>query len=125
MSRGRLVAKSEDIRICLAQNPIVSPLNLRDTFFGGQTNAALFCTGLNPNKGEQIRYVDVTSLYPWVNKYRDLGYEIVNIHEVKHALPSALPLFLVPHTHLFFISLFHSTGLDFPASPNLPFRRVR
>lgn len=43
------------------------PLQPRDAFFGGRTNAIqLFC---QPNDGAQIRYVDYTSLYPWCCKY--------------------------------------------------------
>ena len=48
-------------------NP-VTPLEPRDAFFGGRTNAVRLhhrCTA----PGERILYQDVTSLYPWVNKY--------------------------------------------------------
>ena len=48
-------------------NP-VSPLEPRDAFFGGRTNAVRLhheCLV----EGETILYQDVTSLYPWVNKY--------------------------------------------------------
>ena len=39
----------------------------RDSFFGGRTNASmLYCAA---GEGERIRYVDFTSLYPYVNKY--------------------------------------------------------
>ena len=47
-------------------NP-VTPLEPRDAFFGGRTNAVRLhheCA-----EGEVILYQDVTSLYPWVNKY--------------------------------------------------------
>jgi hypothetical protein len=43
------------------------PLNPRDAFFGGRTNAAHLYHRCGPD--ESIRYVDFTSLYPWVNKY--------------------------------------------------------
>lgn len=42
-------------------------LNPRDSFFGGRTNACKLYYGVN--EGEKIRYVDFTSLYPYVNKY--------------------------------------------------------
>jgi len=43
------------------------PINPRDAFFGGRTNAIrMFC---ETKPGERISYVDVCSLYPWVNKY--------------------------------------------------------
>ena len=45
----------------------VPPLNPRDTFFGGQTGAATLYS--KAGEGEEISYVDYTSLYPWVNKY--------------------------------------------------------
>ena len=45
---------------------LVEPLEPRQAFFGGRTGAvALHAVA---QKNEQIRYVDVTSLYPWVNK---------------------------------------------------------
>ncbi|KAK4874279.1 hypothetical protein RN001_013639 [Aquatica leii] len=43
------------------------PLNPRDAFFGGRTNAAKLyhkCNNL-----EKIFYFDITSLYPYINKY--------------------------------------------------------
>ena len=42
------------------------PLNPRDAFFGGRTNATTLHFKAKPH--QQIRYVDVCSLYPWVNK---------------------------------------------------------
>ena len=44
------------------------PLNPRDAFFGGRTNAVRL-HHRTTEEGETIRYQDVTSLYPWVNKY--------------------------------------------------------
>ena len=45
---------------------LVPPLEPREAFFGGRTGAvALHAVA---GEGEEIRYVDVTSLYPWVNK---------------------------------------------------------
>ncbi|XP_041350679.1 uncharacterized protein LOC121369693 [Gigantopelta aegis] len=42
-------------------------LNPRDSFFGGRTNASKL--HYKAKEGEEIKYVDFTSLYPWVNKY--------------------------------------------------------
>ena len=42
------------------------PLQPRDAFFGGRTGAVSLHHQAGP--GEKIYYVDVTSLYPWVNK---------------------------------------------------------
>ncbi|CAH3144229.1 unnamed protein product [Porites evermanni] len=45
---------------------LVAPLEPREAFFGGRTGAvALHAVA---GEGEEIRYVDVTSVYPWVNK---------------------------------------------------------
>ena len=44
------------------------PLQPRDAFFGGRTNAVRLHHETS-REGETIRYQDVTSLYPWVNKY--------------------------------------------------------
>ncbi|XP_053382580.1 uncharacterized protein LOC128549597 [Mercenaria mercenaria] len=42
-------------------------LDPREGFFGGRTNASkLF---YQVDESEQVKYVDFTSLYPWVNKY--------------------------------------------------------
>ena len=46
---------------------IQTRLNLRDSFFGGRTNATKLY--YEAGEEEQIRYVDFTSLYPYVNKY--------------------------------------------------------
>ncbi|XP_031346026.1 uncharacterized protein LOC116172836 [Photinus pyralis] len=43
------------------------PLNPRDGFFGGRTNAIKLYH--KAEEGEEIRYLDVCSLYPYVNKY--------------------------------------------------------
>ena len=43
---------------------LVHPLNPRDAFFGGRTNAATLYYKADETQGEQIKYVDVTSLYP-------------------------------------------------------------
>lgn len=43
------------------------PLDPREAFYGGRTNAS--CLLYECQQGEQIKYVDFTSLYPSVNKY--------------------------------------------------------
>lgn len=47
----------------------VEPLNPRHAFFGGRIGAA--CLYAKAEEGEVIKYVNVTSLYPWVNKYKE------------------------------------------------------
>ena len=48
---------------------VVEPLKPRDAFFGGRTGATSLYSKVDRSKGEEIRYVDVTSEYPWTNKY--------------------------------------------------------
>ena len=55
----------------------VTPLQPRDAFFGGRTGAvALYAQAYD---GEAIKYADVTSLYPWVNKTQEypIGHPII------------------------------------------------
>ncbi|XP_071509045.1 uncharacterized protein [Diadema antillarum] len=47
--------------------PCPEPLNPREAFYGGRTNAN--CLYYECKEGEKIRYVDFTSLYPSINKY--------------------------------------------------------
>ena len=46
--------------------PVIKPMNPRDAFFGGCTNVSYLYYKVRV--GEEIWYVDYTSLYPWVNK---------------------------------------------------------
>ena len=48
---------------------VVEPLKPRDAFFGGHTGVASLYYKVDRSNGEEIRYVDVTSKYPWTNKY--------------------------------------------------------
>ena len=48
---------------------IVDPLQPRDAFFGGRTNAVKLHHLADPD--EEIEYIDVTSLYPWANKTKE------------------------------------------------------
>ena len=47
---------------------LVNPLQPRNDFFGGHTNAVKLHHMAERRLGEEIEYIDVTSLYPWVNK---------------------------------------------------------
>ena len=53
------------------------PLEPRDAFYGGRTNAIKLYHRIQGN--EQMKYVDVCSLYPWVCKYAEfpLGHPVV------------------------------------------------
>ena len=63
---GSLVDNEPAVSQFLHSFNLVQSLEPREAFFGGRTGALALhaVTG----EGEEIRYVDVTSLYPWVNK---------------------------------------------------------
>ncbi len=57
-----------DLRDWLRRQEIVDPIQVRDCLYGGRTNAlVLYYNCLNR---ERINYADVTSLYPYVQKYK-------------------------------------------------------
>ena len=62
----RLVDNEPAVSQFLGSFDLVAPLEPREAFFGGQTGAVALHAVAGEN--EEIRYVDVTSLYPWVNK---------------------------------------------------------
>ena len=59
----------QEILRVLEQDNVIpsSPLDGRDAFYGGRTNATKLYHEVE--EGEKILYYDVCSLYPWVNKY--------------------------------------------------------
>ena len=63
---ARLKDTSSDIRTFVDQLQFTDPLNPRDAFCGGRTNAVKLYHHVTPS--QKIHYIDVTSLYPWVNK---------------------------------------------------------
>ena len=63
---NRLKDTSLDIRTFVTQLQFTAPLNPRDAFCGGRTNAVKLYHHVTPS--QKIHYIDVTSLYPWVNK---------------------------------------------------------
>ena len=60
------VQTNEEVKNFLASFDLVKPLEPRDAFFGGRTGAVSLHAVAG--EGEEIRYCDITSLYPWVNK---------------------------------------------------------
>ena len=58
--------KNAEVQRFLASFDLVAPLNPRDAFYGGRTGAVVLHSAAG--EGEEIRYADITSLYPWVNK---------------------------------------------------------
>ena len=64
--RINLLQALGDIRTFVETLAFTDPLNPRDAFCGGRTNAVKLYHRVTP--GQKIHYIDVTSLYPWVNK---------------------------------------------------------
>ena len=62
----RQIESTPSISSFLSSLTSTPPLQPRDAFFGGRTGAVALYKKAGP--GEKIFYVDVTSLYPWVNK---------------------------------------------------------
>ena len=63
---NRELKKDPDMKQYVDSLEIVNPLEPRDAFFGGRTEAFTLYNEATAEK--QIKYFDVTSLYPWVNK---------------------------------------------------------
>lgn len=61
--------KNLQLQTFLKELELFSPLEPRDAFYGGRTGAASFY--VKAESGEDIKYVDVTSLYPFANKYKE------------------------------------------------------
>ena len=95
------------------------PLQPRDAFFGGRTGAVALYHQVDP--GEKIFYVDVTSLYPWVNKTAryPLGHPQIHFEpqdqDLDHYFGIALVTILPPR-HLFHpvLPVRHGGKLTFP-----------
>lgn len=64
---GRQVKHDPQVQQFLSTLEIIDPLDPQDAFFGRSTGAASLYYMVDENKGEQIRYVDVRSEYPWLN----------------------------------------------------------
>jgi len=62
----RLKETNPEIRSFVDNLDFNDPLNPRDAFCGGRTNAVKLYHRVTPS--QKIHYIDVTSLYPWVNK---------------------------------------------------------
>ncbi|XP_022093113.1 uncharacterized protein LOC110980591 [Acanthaster planci] len=61
------LSQNTDMNTFVSSLEIQTPLIPRDAFCGGRTNATRLHYEAGPN--EKIKYVDFTSLYPYVNKY--------------------------------------------------------
>ena len=62
----RLKEASPDIQTFVDSLQFIKPLNPREAFCGGRTNAVKLYHRVTPR--QKIHYIDYTSLYPWVNK---------------------------------------------------------
>ncbi|KAG5885995.1 hypothetical protein JTB14_025389 [Gonioctena quinquepunctata] len=63
------LSENLELRNFCEKHPFISllPLNPRDAFYGGRTDATRLY--YKCKEGEKIKYADVCSLYPFVNKY--------------------------------------------------------
>lgn len=71
------------------------PLEPRDAFFGGRTGAVSLHA--EAGEGEEIRYCDITSLYPWVNKncQYPIGHPTIITQPVDQSIHSYFGIALV------------------------------
>ena len=65
----KLVQEDEAVKRIVSGLERVDPLVPREAFFGGRTGAVSLYHQVD--SGEEIHYMDVTSLYPWVNKTQE------------------------------------------------------
>jgi len=74
------VKTNQDLQQFLDTFETTEPLQPRDAFFGGRTNAVKLHHTAAP--GEKILYVDITSLYPWVNKNCEYstGHPVITVN---------------------------------------------
>jgi hypothetical protein len=100
---------SQEIQSYVDTLDLQERLRPRDSFFGGRTNATRLHYKIE--EGEEIKYVDFTSLYPWVNKYSryPVGHpEIIvdnflpleyyfGLAKVKISAPRGLYIPVLPH----------------------------
>lgn len=115
------VKTNESLQQFLATYENVEALEPRDAFFGGRTNAVRLYHSVNEIQDEKIKYVDVTSSYPWVNKTNEypVGHsDIIRNPEDQDignyfgmACVDILPL---PHLYHPVLPLRHAGKLTFP-----------
>ena len=67
---SRVVREHPSVAEFVANLDVPERLSIRDAFFGGRVNAMKL--HYEAKAGEEIHYYDFTSLYPFVNKYREL-----------------------------------------------------
>lgn len=62
----RTIESTEEMKSFIVHLEIASPLQLRDAFYGGRTEG--FKLHAEADEDTDIKYFDVTSLYPFINK---------------------------------------------------------
>ena len=84
----RLVQEDSSVKAFVEQLERVDPLEPREAFFGGRTGAVCLYYQVSP--GEEIHYMDVTSLYPWVNKTQEypLGHPEIKTQVTVEEFPN-------------------------------------
>ena len=82
-----MVQNDPSVKAFVNQLESVEPLEPRDAFFGGRTGAVALYHQVDP--GEEIHYMDVTSLYPWVNKTQEypLGHPTIRTQVTPEEFP--------------------------------------
>ena len=91
---NREVETNETVQQFLSSFDLVSPLEPRDVFFGGRTGAVSLHA--KAEEGE-IRYIDINSLYPWVNKHCEypIGHPQIITKPVDQSIDSYFGIALV------------------------------
>ncbi|CAH0551269.1 unnamed protein product [Brassicogethes aeneus] len=77
----KLLKADETIRACANSNIkkyVEAPLNPRESFFGGRTNAVKLYHKISDEK-EKSCYFDVCSLYPLINKYKNIPLAVLRL----------------------------------------------
>ena len=89
------VKSTPTIQSFLSSMVATPPLQPRDAFFGGRTGAVSLHHEAGP--GEKILYVDVTSLYPWVNKTAcyPIGHPVIKFEPADQNLDNYFGIALV------------------------------
>ena len=103
------VRTNEAVQRFIASFDLVAPLDPRDAFYGGRTGAVSLHA--KAGEGEEIRYVDITSLYPWVNK--NATYPVGHPHIITQPIDQDINSYF----GLALVDILPPTGLYHPVLP--------
>ena len=89
------VKTNASVKHFLSSFDLVPPLQPRDAFFGGRTGTVTLHATVGQN--QEIRYVDINSLYPWVNKHCEypIGHPQIITKPVDQSIDSYFGIALV------------------------------